>query len=365
MLLKGTNMKLLLIGPQPNPITGLSLANNVVLEYLPKYTNYEIDSIDTNYQVLKEDIGKFSFKKVFHYIMQYKSIFKIKKADKVYMTIGQTFFGVLKYYPYFLMVKIYKKEIILHIHGNHLWKEYEGLKGFKKKLFYNILSMSDKGIVLSESLKKNMTPFIPDDKIYVLENFVEDFLFETNVHKKFDKLRIVFLSNLMQEKGIMDLLEALLLLKEQGIDFEAQIAGGIDSSMKEKIDPYFEQLLENVKYLGLVYGDEKKGLLEWGNIFVFPTYYTMEGQPISIFEAMATGNIILTTAHAGIPDVFESGVNGFYVEKKSPTSIANKLIELNEDLEKYQDISIQNMQEAKEKYRVKHFIEKLAQILED
>ena len=358
-------MKILMIGPLPKPITGLSLANQIVLDYLPKYSNYKIDIVNTNYTVLKEDIGKFSFKKVLYYIKQYKALHKVQKADKVYMTVGQTFFGVLKYYPYFLMAKIYKKEIIVHIHGNHLWKEYEDLKGWKKRLFYKILSMSDKGIVLSDSLKKNMIPFIPDDKIYVLENFVEDFLFESEVHKKFEKLHIVFLSNLMQEKGIMDLLESLLLLKKQGIDFEAQIAGGIDSSMKEKIDPYFAKLSENVKYLGLVYGDEKKKLLEWGNIFVFPTYYTMEGQPISIFEAMATGNIILTTAHAGIPDVFENGINGFYVDKKSPSSITNKLIELNEDLEKYKNISDHNMQEAKEKYRVKHFIEKLAQILED
>ena len=121
----------------------------------------------------------------------------------------------------------------------------------------------------------------------------------------------------------------------------------------------------NLEYLGVVHGDQKKELLEWGNVFVFPTYYTMEGQPICIFEAMATSNIILTTKHAGIPDVFKDGINGFYIDKKSPNSIASKLIELNIDLKSHKNISEQNKKEAEKKYRLKRFIDKLYVILQE
>lgn len=358
-------MKILLIGPQPKPITGLSLANEIVYKYLPKYTDCKIDILDTNYQVFKEDIGKFSFKKVLHYIKQYKELLKIRKVDKIYITPGQTFFGVLKYLPYFFMAKVYKKEITIHIHGNHLWKEYADLSGLKKRVFHMILSMSDKGIVLSESLEKNLIPFLPNSKIFILENFVEDFLFDDIVEKEFDTLRIIFLSNLMKEKGIVDLLEALSILSSNNIDFEAKIAGGVDNSMQPLIDSYFKKFGGNVTFLGLVYKEEKKSLLQWGNVFVFPTYYAMEGQPISNFEAMATGNILLTTRHAGIPDVFIENVNGFYIEKQSPNSIVNKLVDINKDLGKYKNISEHNIKEAREKYRVKTFINKLYAILED
>ncbi|WP_201354054.1 glycosyltransferase family 4 protein [Hydrogenimonas urashimensis] len=357
-------MKILLIGPLPKPITGVSLANQIVANYLPKYTNTQVDIINTSYKVLKEDIGRFSIKKILHYLIQYKELHKIKRANKVYITIGQTFFGVVKYYPFFLIANIYKKEIIVHVHGNHLWKEYLDLNGIKKKIFYSILSMAEKGIVLSKSLEKNMLPFIDKKNIYILENFVEDFLFEKIKPKKFDCLKIIFLSNLMEEKGIIDLLEALIILKKQGVPFQAKIAGGMDVSMQDKLNDYFEQLKKNVEYFGLVYGKEKKELLDWGNVFVFPTYYSMEGQPISLFEAMATGNIILTTQHAGIPDVFKENINGFYVDKQSPLSIANKLIELDKNLRSYKYISDNNMNEAKRKYRVENFILKLNDILE-
>lgn len=356
---------ILLIGPVPNPITGVSLANRIIIDNLYLYTKVKVDFINTNYPILKEDIGKFSFSKVFFYIGQYNKINKINKVDKVYITIGQTFFGVLKYYPYFLLSKLLNKEIIVHLHGNHLFNEYKSLRGIKKFIFKKILSMTDKAVVLSNSLRNNFTPFISENKIYVLENFVEDFLYDNVLEKKFEKLRIIYLSNLMKEKGILDLLEALLILKAKNIPFEAKIAGDIDSSMKSIIDKYLVELSNEVDYLGIVYKDEKKELLNWGNIFIFPTYYAMEGQPISIFEAMATGNIILTTKHAGIPDVFQENINGFYIEKQSPTSISNKLIEMYPNLCDYKYISDKNKNESKEKYRVKNFINKLSCILKD
>lgn len=358
-------MRALIIGPQPEPITGVSLANQIVCTYLPKYTDISVETINTNYTVLKEDIGKFDLSKVWHYFKQYKYIYKIKSADIIYTTPGQTFWGVLKYYPYFLMAKLAGKELIVHIHGNHLWREYENLKGLKKTILKTVLSMNNKGIVLSHTLKINLLPFLSEKNIFILENFVEDFLFEDSTEKKLDKLRIIYLSNLMQEKGIEDVLQSLLTLKKANIDFEAKIAGGMDAIMKPKLESYFNKLSDNTHYLGTVYGDKKRKLLEWGNVFIFPTYYAMEGQPIAIFEAMATGNIILTTAHAGIPDVFENGVNGFYVDKKSSSSITYMLTELNTNLSKYKNISVHNKQVAKEKYRVKRFIKKLSDIMEN
>jgi glycosyltransferase involved in cell wall biosynthesis len=202
-----------------------------------------------------------------------------------------------------------------------------------------------------------------DNKIFVLKNFVEDYLFDKNIQKDFSKLKIIYLSNLMAEKGILDLLEALQSLKNNNIEFKAKIAGNIDKNLQDKIDIYFNKLADNIEYLGVVSGIEKKQMLEWGNIFVFPTYYKMEGQPIALFEAMATGNIILTTSHAGIPDIFKQGNNGFYIDKKSPVSIATKLEEINGKLEEFKLLSENNRKEAEKSLTVQIFIDNLYKIL--
>ena len=44
-------------------------------------------------------------------------------------------------------------------------KEYNSLNGFKRGVFYFLLSRFTKGIVLSDSLKENLIPFIDESKI--------------------------------------------------------------------------------------------------------------------------------------------------------------------------------------------------------
>ncbi|MBL85410.1 MAG: hypothetical protein CMO82_01985 [Winogradskyella sp.] len=360
-------MKILLIGPLPNPTTGVSLANKVVYDGLKKRKNYRIDAINTSYNKFEEDLGAFSISKAWFFLKLNFFSYKIFRFDVVYITPGQTFFGVLKYALFILLAKLLSKEIIIHVHGNYLGKEYHLLKGAKKKIFKALVSTVSKGVVLSESLRSNMLPFTNEENIYVLYNFVQDnnFINKHAFSKKLldNELKIIFLSNLMEEKGIFDLLEALLILEKNNINYEAKIAGNIDAKHKERVDKYFNEL-SNTKYLGVVYGKNKKDLLEWGNVFILPTYYIMEGQPISILEGMASGNLIVTTKHAGIPDIFTESENGFYVEKRNPQSIANTLIQVLENPELSKRIRTNNLEIAKSKYKVHHFIDNFIDILE-
>jgi len=358
---KNMPKKIVLIGPMPKPVNGVSICNELIAE---KLENFKVVTINTAVKTFSEDLGKFSFKKLIAGIKPYIYLWKIWGSDIVYMTIGQTFFGVLKYAPFFIFSKLLRKQIIVHIHGNYLGKQFSELAGWRKSIFKNILKMSDKGIVLSDNLRKNLTPFIDNSRIYVLHNFVEEVLYNVSekdiINKKTDKLRIVFLSNLMTEKGITDLLKALLILKEKNIEFEAKLAGNIDLSIKKQVLNLIEQN-PDVQYVGVVRGEAKKNLLLNANTFVFPTYYTMEGQPIAILEALVTGNIVLTTKHAGIPDIF-SEENGIYIKKKSPEDIAGKLIYLNNNLDAYKPMMINNHLEAKRKYGEKKFLNNLAKI---
>ena len=312
--------KVLIIGPFPDPISGVSIANKVVKELLSADSDFLVETINTSYPSFDEQIGKFSIKKFLFYLSLNLSFFKIFKNNIVYITPGQTFFGVLKYSLFISITSLLKKELIIHVHGNYLGKEYQSLKGFKRVLFYFLVSRFTKGIVLSNSLKHNLTPFLEDKNIFSLPNFAQDYLYKED--KKFvkDELRIFYLSNLMKEKGIFCLLNALKNLEKNNIIYKAKIAGNIDQKYSKEILNLFTEL-KNAEYIGIVNGDDKKNLLEWGNVFVLPTFYKMEGQPISILEAMATTNLVVTTNHAGISDVFQDKINGYFVEKNNENSI--------------------------------------------
>ncbi len=359
--------KILLIGPFSPPITGNSIANDTLYNGLKK-RNIQVDKINFTFPTLKENIGKLTLNKVIHYFLVYRYIYKLFSSNKVYITLGQTFFGVLKYAPFIYTAKILNKEIIVHIHGNHLRKEYENLKGFKKSIFYEIISQIDKGIVLSDNLKKNLSPFIESKNIFAVYNFVEENILDNVIaddiiNKDLIKLKILFLSNLMKEKGVFDFLNSLKLLKTNCIPFEAKVAGAIDPIFEYELNSLFQELKEEVEYLGVVQGDQKLDLLMKSNVFVLPTYYSMEGQPISILEAMATGNIILTTDHAGIPDIFENNQNGFYIEKCNPKSIADKLKFIGDNLESLSSITINNYKEASSKYPSDKFVNEILNVI--
>jgi glycosyltransferase involved in cell wall biosynthesis len=90
----------------------------------------------------------------------------------------------------------------------------------------------------------------------------------------------------------------------------------------------------------------------------------MEGQPISILEAMATKNVIITTDHAGIPDIFSSGVHGFYVDKKSSKSISETLEYLSVQKEEVKKIAENNKVYFLKNFTLSNFKKNLLEIIE-
>lgn len=356
---------ILIIGPFPLPTTGVSLANEVVAKHLEYSTEYNVVTLNTSFSSFDEKLGTFSFKKLWFYLKLNLSVYKLFKAQIVYVTPGQTFFGVLKYSIFIIIASLLKTPIVQHIHGNYLGRQYELLTGLKRKIFHFLMSRTTIGIVLSSSLESNFTPFIPVNDIYVLNNFViEPLFFDDKIleNKNYEGLNIVYLSNLMVEKGILDLLDALEIIEKNNIKYSAKIAGNIASENRAIIQLKLSRL-KHTDYVGVVNEEQKVNLLKWSNIFVLPTYYTMEGQPISILEAMATGNLVLTTAHAGIPDIFEDGKNGFFVEKQNPQYIAAKLIEIKNNQPLIKEIAYFNYHKARAEYNVSTFITCLKEIL--
>lgn len=353
--------KTILIGPLPNPVTGLSIANELALSTLNP-TGKPLLSINTSPKHFSEKLGRFNLISLLHFTLNYLEIYKIFFVSKVYYTPGQTFFGVLKYAPFVLFSKFLGKEIIVHIHGNYVAKQYQKLDGLKKRIFRKILSYSDKGIVLSKTLHDNLSPFIAKENVFVLPNFYNKQLTEQLVEKSFSELKICYLSNLMNEKGIYVLLEALEELNAKGISFKATIAGHIEQSQENTLLHKMAQI-EGLIYKGLVRGEEKSQMLQEANVFVLPTFYKMEGLPISIIEAMATGNVIITTDHGAIPDLVTESENGFLIKKKSADAIVEKLLFLAENPSKAKEISNNNILKAKSSFTSEKFSEKLLNIL--
>jgi glycosyltransferase involved in cell wall biosynthesis len=159
-----------------------------------------------------------------------------------------------------------------------------------------------------------------------------------------EKFVVLFLANLISHKGIFDLIEASILLK-QNTNIEIWVCG-----VNSRNDNFYESLkgkmlsklnivpnnmeriqnvinthkLENVKMFGHV-SNIKKIILE-SSVLIFPSY--MNGPPRSVFEAGVFGVPSIISLKDKVEDVVEDNVNGLIIEEHSPEQIADAILKL-------------------------------------
>ncbi len=334
--------KILMIGPFPGVIHGQSIANQTLYDGLKdEYIVHKINTFKGEKLENKVDQGKFIFSKFFKIFIQlFKEIKQIftGKYDVVYMTSGQSFLGFMRFAPYMLICILKNSPYYNHIHGGYFRKMYDTQGKFKKILLNYFIKKAAGMIVLGNSLRSIFEGIIPEDKIFVCENGVQDDVVATEEeiaqkierYKKDTKKRVLYLSNLMVEKGILDLLKASESFSDEEIEFN--LAGAIEPSIKNIIEEYLEKYPNKIKYHGIVRGEKKKKLLLDNYIFVLPTYYSNEGQPISILEAYATGCAVITDESVGgIRDIFSDDINGGSCKNRNIQDIFNNIKNLEED----------------------------------
>jgi glycosyltransferase involved in cell wall biosynthesis len=325
----------LIIGPFPNPLTGVSIANRTLQACLQNRVSrvYAID-MELN-RGLDESIGKIKWYKL-KGVLIYLQLWKVIKCDTVYCTVGQSFMGILKYAPFVILAKLLKKRAVAHLHGNALRTNYERFSSFRKSIVQTVLSKFDKAIVISKSMRGNFTPFLDDIDIHTIDNFVSPELTNNPASKDTrNSLNVLFLSNLLPAKGIIEFLDcAAGFSSTSGIQFK--VAGAIPDELND-LEARMSAI-DNLTYHGIVENSEKSALYEWAHIFCLPTLNQNEGQPLAILEALHFGCVVIASNVPGISDILNSK-NGILLDHISGKSIEKAIKKLDGDRTEMQDMS--------------------------
>ncbi|HBV2640203.1 TPA: glycosyltransferase [Klebsiella pneumoniae] len=168
------------------------------------------------------------------------------------------------------------------------------------------------------------------DKISVIRMGikVDEFPFE---RRNFDnaKLKIVSVCRLTEKKGIQYSILACKILRDQGFSFTYKIVG-----YGELTKP-LQRLIENnglenhVSIVGFQPQIEVKKILKESNVFLLPSVTAedgdMEGIPVALMEAMASGLPVVSTYHSGIPELISDGKTGWLCPEKDAECIASAL----------------------------------------
>ena len=292
-------------------------------------------------------------KEIFHLLIKINS--KCKDVDRIYFTISQSFAGNLKDILIYIILFKNLKNTTIHLHGGaigeKLFKKYPLMK-FINKFFLKKMN----NILVSGKSHTEIFNFVNKNKVQIVYNFAPEKMFSSldHIEKKFKQkkeTRILYLSQMLPLKGYMDLLNAFLRLSEKNkLNMRLDFAGKFydKSSKRDFLDLISEY--ENINYHGVVDDEKKFELFHNAHIFCLPTRY-LDGQPIAILEAYASGSAVITFEQPGINDIFTNNVNGFFADKQSIDSITFKISHLHSNKNLIKEIAINNFKKAFKNHR--------------
>jgi colanic acid/amylovoran biosynthesis glycosyltransferase len=146
--------------------------------------------------------------------------------------------------------------------------------------------------------------------------------------------RIVSVARLVEKKGIADAIRAVSRLP---IACEYVVAGDGPSRAGLEQLAGAEGIRDKVRFAGAQTRAEVVQLLHSADVFLAPsvtgTDGDIEGIPVSIMEAMASGLPVVSTRHSGIPELVADGHSGFLLEEHDVDGLATRLSELATDLD--------------------------------
>jgi len=189
-----------------------------------------------------------------------------------------------------------------------------------KKVRVIFQNLDDRDFFVNNSIIKENKGYLVEGSGVDIHKFIPT---ETNNNAP----KVLLASRLLIEKGIFEFIEAVKILKNKGLEFEAIIAGDIDSANPGSIT---ESQLQNWKQSGIAnflgFQKDMVSILKSTDIACLPSY--REGLPMSLLEAMSAGKPVVTTDAPGCRATVRDGRNGFLVPIKSPQSLATALEKL-------------------------------------
>ena len=258
--------------------------------------------------------------------------------------------------PYSLKVKkVSSAKIIYHIHNSKLTKESR----YAEELYY----AADQIICVSDFITNEVKSIVPNDKKCVtVHNGIDLNAFSPNIKSSIcrknmglteDDFVLLFSGRINREKGISELLDAFLSIKELSniklLVIGSSFYGGSNTedlfinSLKEKIDC----ISNRIYFTGFIPYDRMPDYLSIADVSVIPSIWD-DPFPTTVLEAQAMGLPIITTRHGGIPEeVSEENAILLETDEHFIENLANAILDLYQHPEKREAMAKASLERSK------------------
>lgn len=323
-------MNVVLAGVVPPPVHGASLATKALFDADLQPIVKNLVEIRSSKNL--EDVGKPSIRKFLGLLtIIAKCLMKrfTTGSRVLYYTPGSAsmvpfirdvmFLGLCR--PFFNIT-------ILHYHSGGL-TEYLNASIWRKYIGRCIYGRNAWAISLSKNVEVPGLSFGTQREIEVPNGI--DVPATLIAKKSSEYLRILFVGNLFEEKGIFDLLEACQrIASTTNSKIQLELVGKWPS---DDVNERFRLCVRKTKHLSNLlilepcakYGEAKWEAYANADLFVFPSHYRSENFPLVLLEAMAMGLPVISTRWRGIPSIVDEGVTGYLHDVGDITQLELKI----------------------------------------
>lgn len=133
------------------------------------------------------------------------------------------------------------------------------------------------------------------------------------------QLRFLFIGRVMKEKGVDELLDAMMRLSEKYPQIHLDVVGGCEEDYETRLNE-----LENkgiLTYHG--HQPDVTGYIRSAHVFVLPSYH--EGMANTLLEAAAMGRPLITSRIHGCMEAVQENVTGFLCEVSDARSLCEQM----------------------------------------
>lgn len=257
-------------------------------------------------------------------------------------------------------------------YADHMLNDYE------LKLVGLHLQTCDVIVATSARIKNELEEIAgkPLPAVIVKPNGIDASLFASAEHRPLGPghlLRGVAVNRIHPKKGVTYLAEAVLRLRDRGIDFVVDILGEPDDRDSDCL-AYYEQLMKfiavhNIESLMRFHGRrtarEVRQHLACADIFLAPFVELPNGDkdgiPTALLEAMAAGCAVITTDAGSILEVVDNGVEGIIVPQCDSMALADSILQLAKDTALLNRLSRAAILRVRNQFDVSHCEEKFHQ----
>jgi colanic acid/amylovoran biosynthesis glycosyltransferase len=210
--------------------------------------------------------------------------------------------------------------------------------GWYKSQLPHLFDYASKIIIVSSHMIENLNLQSWKDKVVVLPCSIDVEEFKPYEKRNNSKIILLHSGRLINKKGVPDLIQVFAKIYKTHKNLHLNILGSGPELESCKTIADNHGVTEAISFLGSQPPEIVKKFMNESDIFILNSRTAddgeMEGTPVSLLEAMSIEKAVISTNHAGIPDVIQNNENGMLVPERDNEKLELAIRDLIENEEK-------------------------------